>query len=210
MSLVRVACALLSLLLLGAADPRPVPRLTELATGPYARMHMLLEKTVLRIDVAEIEVAVDSATRDRLSAAAVGRAHSPELEAELAAIALSTKEAVIEMKFLRRVSLMQWIDGVRDSIAQAKAAGLVDAALAKRVSDGLPRWFSAAERGGFAVGDSVLYRISPDGLRTVIVRKGGTVVVDRTDPGRDKCDLVLATYFAPGTPYRTPLLRSLR
>lgn len=208
---ITVLCASLALLFgLGAAAAERTPTLTELASGPYSRMHMLLEKTVFRVDVAEIDVAVDTKTRDRLALAAAGRPDSPSLTAELSRIVLSADDAVVRMKFLRQVSLQQWIDGVRVSIGQARAAGLVHPKLAKQVSDGLPTWFRAAEARGFEPGDSVIYRIEPNSLRTLIVRKDGTVVVDRRDKGADKGDMVLGTYFAPGTPYRAPLLRSLR
>lgn len=203
-------CACVALIAVaGAAGAEPVPRLSDLASGSYSRMHMLLEKTIFNVDVAEIDVAVDTATRDRLAAAAADRAYSPSLELELARIALSADHAIVQMKFLRRVSLQQWIDGVRESIAHAKAAGLVEAKLANEVSGGLPQWFEASEARGFYPGDTVRYHIKPKSLRSLIVRKDGTVVVDRTDNGADKSDMVLATYFARGTPYRAPLLRSL-
>ena len=38
----------------------------SLAQGPYSRMHMLLEKTFLRVDVLTVDVQVDEPTRKRL------------------------------------------------------------------------------------------------------------------------------------------------
>jgi len=203
-------CSLAGLLAgLGAVSPEPLPQLSDLASGRYARMHMLLEKTIFQIDVAQIDVAVDTQTRDRFAQAIHDRPVSASLEPDLARIALSAEQAIVQMTFVRHVSLQQWIDGVRESLEQATAAGLATEQLAKTVSDGLPGWFSAAKASGFHIGDRVLYRIQPRELRTLVVRKDGTVVVDRTDRGRDKAELVLGTYFAPGTPYRSPLLRSL-
>lgn len=187
-----------------------VPSMGELANGPFSHMHMLLEKTVLKVDVAKIEVAVDKPTQDKLAAAASGKPFSPALESELAKIVLHADEAIIQMRFVRDVSLSQWIDGVRESLDKAVAAGLLAPALKKQVSDGLPTWFKAAEARGLKTGDRILYRVRPSSLRSMIVQNDGKVVVDRTDEGADKSDMALASYFAPGTDYRTLLLQSLK
>jgi hypothetical protein len=55
----------------------------------------------------------------------------------------------------------------------------------------------------------VLYEVKPGALRTVAVTRGGKVLVDRVDKAQDIPRLVLASYFAPGTDYRTLLLESL-
>lgn len=187
-----------------------VPSMGELANGPFSHMHMLLEKTVLKVDVAKIEVAVDKPTQEKLAAAAAGKTFSPALESELAKIVLKADEAIIQMKFVRDVSLNQWIDGVRESLDKAVAAGLLSPALKKQVSDGLPTWFKAAEARGLKVGDRIIYRVRANSLRSMIVQNDGKIVVDRTDEGADKGDMTLASYFAPGTDYRTLLLQSLK
>jgi hypothetical protein len=193
----------------GVAWAANVPSLNELAQGKYSRMHMLLEKTLLKIDVALIDVAVDAKTQAALKAAAQGKSHSSALEGQLAKIALGTDDAVIQLKFVRDVSLDQWIDGVRESLVKAEQAGLLQASLRKEVSAGLPKWFAAVKPTGFKNGDRILYRVKADGLRSVVITKGGKVIVDRTDSGADKPDMVLASYFAPGTDYRELLIRSL-
>jgi hypothetical protein len=194
----------------GVAFADGVPSLGELSSGPFSRMRMLLEKTLLKVDVAVIEVVVDKTTQGKLASAAAGKAFSPALEAELAKIVLSADEAIVQMKFVRDVSFGQWIDGVRESLDHALAAGLVSAALKKQVSDGMPIWFKAAEPRGFKTGDRVIYRIKQNSLRSMIVQNDGKVVVDRTDEGADKGDMTLASYFAPGSDYRTLLLQSLK
>jgi hypothetical protein len=173
-------------------------------------MHMLLEKTLLKVDVAHIDVAVDKATQGKLVTAAAGKAYSPALESELAKIVLSADEAIVQMKFVRDVSFGQWIDGVRESLDKAVAAGLVSPALKKQVSDGMPVWFKAAEPRGLKTGDRIVYRIKPSSLRSMIVQSDGKVVVDRTDEGAVSGDMTLASFFAPGTDYRTLLLKSLK
>jgi hypothetical protein len=186
-----------------------VPSLNELASGKFSRMHMLLEKTILKVDVALIDVAVDGKTQAAIKSVAEGKSHSPALEGQLAKIALGADNAVIQLKFVRDVSLDQWIDGVRESLVKAEQAGLLSPALRKEVSAGLPKWFAAVKPTGFHSGDRILYRVSADSLRSVVVTKDGKVLVDRTDKGADKPDMVLASYFAPGTDYRELLIRSL-
>jgi hypothetical protein len=188
-----------------------VPSLDDgsLANGKYSTMHMLLEKTLLKVDVALIDMRVDKPTQEKFAKEAAGKGYDGALEGRLARIAMDADNAVIQLKFVRDVSLSQWIDGVRESLDKAKSAGLISGDLAKQVSDGLPQWFKAQESRGFKEGDRILYRVGPDSLRTVTVTGSGNVIVDRTDNGSEKSNMVLATYFAPGTDYRELMLRSL-
>lgn len=204
------ACLGLSLLC-AAAFAEGIPSLgdADLGKGAFSKMHMLLEKTVLAVDVATIDVRVDPKTEHKFTDLAKGKAYSKSLESDLARAMLDAENVVIQLKFVRDVSLDQWIDGVRESLEKAQKAGLVDGALRAKVSAGLPEWFKAMKDSGFHDGDRVLYRVSDGQLRTVAVTKGGQVTVDRMDTGADKTKLVLASYFAPGTDYRELLLRSL-
>lgn len=207
---VRLGASIMALTLCaGVALAAGLPSLDELAQGKYSRMHMLLEKTILAVDVALIDVAVDAKTQSALQAAAAGKSHSAAVEGELAKIALGADDAVIQLKFVRDVSLDQWIDGVRESLEKAQKSGLLSAALRQEVSRGLPEWFAAVKPTGFKSGDRILYRVKQDTLRSVVVTKAGKVTVDRTDKGKDKSDMVLASYFAPGTDYRELLIKSL-
>ncbi len=182
---------------------------SDLGKGAFSKMHMLLEKTILKVDVATIDVRVDPKTEKRFADIKKGKPYSSSVEKQLAQAALSANTAVIQLKFVRDVSLDQWIDGVRESLEKAQKAGLIDGGLRAKVSAGLPKWFQALKDSGFHEGDRVIYRISPGKLRTVAVTRGGKVAVDRSDTGNDKTKLVLASYFAPGTDYRELLLKSL-
>jgi hypothetical protein len=77
------------------------------------------------------------------------------------------------------------------------------------VSEGLPVWFNALEAEGFHEGDRVLYEIRPGTLRTLALTRAGKVLVDRVDKSDSIPRVVLASYFAPGTDYRSLLLQSL-
>ncbi|HTV21862.1 MAG TPA: hypothetical protein VMG12_24400, partial [Polyangiaceae bacterium] len=195
----------------GSAPAADVPSLESpsLARGAFSSMRMLLEKTFLKIDVATIDVRVGKRTQAELARLGTGRQYSPAVEPEMAKAVLQADSALIQLAFLRDVPLGRWIDGVRESLASAGRAKWVDAALQRRVSDGLPVWFKAIEADGFHEGDRILYEIRPGSLRTLVVTRAGQVLVDRVDKGGDIPRVVLASYFAPGTDYRSLLLESL-
>jgi hypothetical protein len=194
---------------LTAGDALPSLDWGELAQGPYAYMHMLLQKTILRINVATIEVRVDKAAQGRLAGLLRGQAYSDGLAAQLANVAIGAEHAVVQMKFKRDVSLDRWMGVVRENLEQARKAGLIPADLERRVSQGLPQWFDALKQRGYEKGDRLIYAVGPDSLRTVVVSPGGQVFVDRMEREQGTRRVVMASYFAPGSDFRDPLLRSL-
>ena len=75
----------------------PLPSLEggDLGQGPYASMHMLLQKTVLNINVATIDVRFDKGTQGRFAELARGKAYSTDLGHQLALAAIEAKHAVV-------------------------------------------------------------------------------------------------------------------
>jgi hypothetical protein len=211
----RSAFGILSLLLAlvtGSADaaaPLPSLRSPDLAQGPYSSMHMLLEKTFLKVDVLTVDVRFGKAVHPRLTELVKGQAYSDELAKQVAAVAIGADDALIQLKFVRDVSLEQWMDGVKENLEQAREAGLITKKVQQRVSQGLPGWFAAVKERGYKNGDRVLYRVRPDGLRTAVVTADGKVLVDRLDGDKDAPRVVMASYFAPKSDFRELLLRSL-
>jgi hypothetical protein len=212
MSVMCASSSVLLLVALGtgwAATPPPSLDAPELGQGPGAAMHMTLQKTFLRINVATLDVRFDKATQARFVELSRGKTLSPALEQQLATVAIGAGRAVVQMKFMRDIPLNRWIGVVRENLEQARAAGLITAAIEKQVGDGLPQWFSALKDRGYKKADRLLYAVAPDGLRTVVVSDGGQVLIDRTDREQGVRNVVLASYFAPGSDFRQPLLRSL-
>jgi len=211
-----LACLALLLLPLGApraASPpaAAVPSLdgADLAQGPYSSMHMMLQKTILRINVATVDVRFDKPAQTRFAELARGQAYSDALAQQLAPVAIAAAHAVVQMQFKRDVSLDRWMGVVRDNLEQARRAGLITRELEQRVSDGLPQWFAPVRDRGYLKGDRILYAVSPQALRTVVVSAGGQVLIDRSEADQGTRRVVLASYFAPGSELREPLLRSL-
>ena len=191
-----------------AEGPLPSLDSSDLAQGPYAYMHMLLQKTFLRINVATIEVRVDKRTQARLAGLATGQPYSESLADQLAHAAIGSERAVVQMKFKRDVSLDRWMGVVRENLEQARKAGLLDAATEQKVGQGLPQSFSALKSRGYQKSDRLIYAVAPDSLHTAVVSEAGQVLIDRVDqdPGARKA--VMACYFAKGSDFREPLLRS--
>jgi len=189
----------------------PLPSLDgpELGQGPYSAMHMRLQKTLLNINVADIDVKFDKATQAKMAELARGKPYSEGLAHQLSLLTLDAKHAVFQMKFLRDIPLNRWIGVVKDSLDQAKSAGLITASMEDVVMKGLPEWFGALKDRGYEKGDRLMYAVTPDGVRSVVASAGGKVFVDRVDKGHDGRRVVISSYFAPKSEFREPLLRSL-
>jgi hypothetical protein len=192
-----------------AGAPLPATEGGDLGTGPFATMHMLLQKTVLNVNVATIDVRFDKGTQSRFTQLATGKAYSPDLGHQLALAAIEAKHAVVEMKFKRDIPLNRWIGVVKDNLEQARKAGLITREVEQRVGGSLADWFGALKDRGYEKDDRLIYAVMPDSVRSVVVSKGGQVYVDRVDPGHEGRRVVLGSYFATGSEFREPLLKSM-
>jgi len=181
----------------------------DLGQGAFSAMHMLLQKTFLKINVATIDVRVDKPTQTRLSGLATGKAFSDGIAEQLTHVVVGAERAVVQMKFKRDVSLDRWMGVVRENLEQTRKAGMIDAGLEKRVSQGLPESFAALKSRGYEKDDRLVYDVAPGSLRTVVFSGSGQVLVDRVDQDPGVRKVVLCSYFAPGSDFRDPLLRSL-
>ena len=110
---------------------------------------------------------------------------------------------------VRDVPLNRWMGVVRDNLEQARDAGLITKDVEHRVSEALPNWFAPLKDRGYQKGDRVVYSVTPDALRTVVVSAGGQVLLDMTEHDEGARKVVLSSYFAPKSDTREPLLRSL-
>ncbi len=167
-----------------------------------------LEKTVFRADVLEVEMRFDEATKARIAAIARGADDAQAKKDAIARAAFGSPEVVARIRFARRVPLARFVATVRDDLAKAERAGMIDARLRAYVSASLPVWFAAIEDRGFRRGDRLLYRGSRAELHTMLVGADGEVLVDQVDRGEQWKRALLAGYFAPGATLRDPLVDS--
>jgi hypothetical protein len=204
------ACAVGATIVPMAMAGGAVPSLGDgsLASGPFSKMHMLLEKTILKVDVVTIDVRVDGKAQGEFTKIAQGKKIEGDVEEQLAKAALAIDNAVVQMKFERDVSLSQWIDQVSGSLDKAVSAGYITSGRKSQVMNGLPNWFAPVKDRGFKEGDKVLYRVQNGGVRTVLVQADGQTTVDQNDNGADAARVLFAGYFAPDADLRG-LLRTL-
>ena len=192
-----------------AGEPLPSLSSPELAQGEYSAMHMLLEKTLLNVDVLTVDVKFGKAAHAKLKGIAGGKQYSDALGKQVADVAIKTDDALVQLKFARDVSLDMWMDAVFENLEQARDAGLITPKIQERVKNTLPSWFAALKERGYEKGDRVLYRVRPDSLRTVVVSASGKVLMDRLEKDKDAPRVVMASYFAPKSDFRELLLKSL-
>ena len=192
------------------ADPPPSLDAPEWAQGPHSAMHMLLEKTVLALDILTVDVRVGKEVHRRfLELIGNNKRYTEKLGADLAAVALEADEALVQVRYLRKISFSQWLEGVNENLDRAEAAKLITPEVRRRVQERLPSIFAALKERGYERGDRLFYRPRPGAVRMVVVSEKGKVYVDHTDTGKESPLVVMASYFAPKGDFREPLLRSL-
>ena len=192
-----------------AGEPPPSLQGGNLGQGPFSAMHMLLQKTVLNINVADIDARFDKGTQGRFAQLATGKSYTPDLGHQLALAAIDARHAVVQMQFKRDIPLNRWIGVVKDNLEQARRAGLITRDVEERVGSSLAVWFGALKDRGYQKGDRLIYGVTPDAVRSVVVSTAGQVFVDRIEPGPEGRRVVLGSFFATGSEFREPLLKSM-
>lgn len=170
---------------------------------------MLLEKTIFQVDVLTLEVRFDPGTAGEFARHLPRAGKSREARDSLAAAAVAASRAEARLVFQRDVRLRRFLEGVDENMRKALEAGIVDSAGYRGVAEGLPVWFGHLAERGLKDGDRLLYRISGDTLRTVLLSVAGDTLLDQTDVGPERRRVLLGSWFAPGSEFRDKLVRSL-
>ena len=93
----------------------PSVNTAALGDGPYARLQMLLERTIFRVDVLTLEVRLgpDAAARLEALLESSDRRLDPDaLRDSVAAIVLGARNALTRLEFERDVGLDHFLDGI--------------------------------------------------------------------------------------------------
>ena len=152
---------------------------------------------------------VDKPTQARLAALAKGKSYSSELDAQLANAAFSAQRAVVQMRYKRDVPFNRWVGVLRDNLEDAREAGLITAAVEKRIGQEMPKRLAALKDRGYEENDRLIYSVTANAVQTAVVSKSGQVLVNLVEKDQGARRAVMACYFAPESDYREPLLRSL-
>lgn len=188
----------------------PVPVDTAgLAQGSRPLMSMRLEKTLFKVDVLTLELRFGPSSSAALRSIGSRQARPEALYESVARVAITATDVWARVRFLRDISLRQFLDAARESLRGAHEAGLIDGRAFASISDGLPLWYAFLEERRVLRGDEMHYRIRGDSLRTVYVGHDGRVLLDQLDVGPERRLSVLGGYFAAGSDFRRPLIRSL-
>lgn len=202
------AAALLAAPAPAAAQTVPLDT-AGLAAGPFARMEMLLERTIFRVDVLTLRVRLGPEDARRVERLAAGRDYSKALADSLAPVAAGSTDAFARIEFQRGIRLGQFVSSVRGNMRKARDAGYLTEEEYRKIADALPGWFAFLRERPIRRGDELLYRIRGDSLRTVFRTADGEVLLNQTDVGPERRLAVLGSYFAPGSDFREKLIRSL-
>ncbi len=176
---------------------------------PHSRMHTVLEKTILGVDVLHLQIYFSDATAKSFTGILAQKTTDPDWEKKIADEAGHAEEAYASIKFLRSVSLAQFLQGIQDNLVMAKNAGYISQNNYVLISQGLPKWYAFLEERGIRKGDAMYYRIHHDELRVVYISVDGQTLLDQKDFGPERRLSVLGSYFALGSDFREGLIDSL-
>jgi len=193
--------ALLLALFAGLAGAQP-------ADDRYGHMHMKYERTFLGVDVANIDVTFDAATRDRVRQLAAGQQYSDQVAERIARAALEAYDANVQVQFLHDASLKESLDAARKNLERARDAGYISQDAFATAWANVQRDFARLGQRGFKKGDRLLYHARPGSLQTTVT-SGDRVLLDVTSPGEAPRRAVLASYFAPGSDFRKGLIKDV-
>jgi hypothetical protein len=172
-------------------------------------LQMKLEKTFLKVDVVRLDVKVEGETADWLRQLADTAAYSDAVADTVTRMVLGADDLTVTLRFLRGASLERFLDEVNGGLRKAVVAGLLDEADALGISTNMPVWYAFLEQRGVHAGDRQVHVISGDRMNTRFIDADGNVLLDHDDTARAGRTAVIASYFAPGSDFRVPLVRSL-
>jgi hypothetical protein len=183
--------------------------LTAPASQPAVRMHMLLEKTIFKVNVLTLDLWLGPVTARQLAPYVEG-AHGPAAPDSIAHLATYSRNAWARITFLRGVGLNQFLNGIEDNLRRTWQAGILTEAEYEMISRGLPAWFAPLSERNILKGDRLFYRIRGDTLHTVFQTVTGQIPIDQTDVGVERRLSVLGGFLVEGSDFRQGLLSSLR
>ncbi len=182
----------------------------DLVAGPHSTMEMLYERTIFRIDVLHLTIVLGAATTAGIEPVVSTQSYSNELAASLAETVLEARDVLVRTRFLRNLTIRQFLDGTAENLTAAQDGGLItDEERGEMLADMELAWEPYRERGILA-GDSTWYRIRGDRVDVVFLEAADdSTPVNFTVVSPKHRRAVLGGYLAPSSDFRETLLRSL-
>ncbi|MEJ2541568.1 MAG: hypothetical protein P8188_16650 [Gemmatimonadota bacterium] len=192
-----------------AQVPPPPVDTTGLAQGPFATMEMLYERTIFNVDVLRLQVDFDPGTASELSSLVTGREYDEALAEQVVEVALAAPDVLVRSRFLRDVSLDQFLDGMGDNLRNARDKGYLTADEESLISRETRAKYAVLAGRGIQEGEVMWYRIRGDSLHVALESNDGEVLVEDRPVGPERRLAVLGGYLAPDSDFREQLIRSL-
>jgi hypothetical protein len=175
---------------------------------PGATMEVLYERTIFNVDVLRLALRFGNETAAELERI-LRSAPSEALEDSIAQTALAATDVLVTSRFLRNVSLDQFLDGLRDSLEDALRAGIISMEAHRAILADVDAQYAPLRGTGIQKGDVMWYRVKGDTLHVAFQRVDGQVPVEERSVGPERRLGLLGGYLAPGSDFREGLVRSL-
>lgn len=192
-----------------AGQAQPDSFLAEPSAQPAVRMETLLEKTIFKVNVLQLDLWLGPDTARQLGPQ-VGGSSPAATPDSVASVAIHSQDSWARITFLRGVGLDRFLDGIGSNLKRVRQAGILTEAEYTVIADGLPVWFSPLRERDIHKGDQLFYRIRGDTLRTVFRTSAGQILIDQTDVGPERRLSVLGGFLIAGSDFRKGLLASLK
>lgn len=180
-----------------------------LGSGPYATMETLYERTIFRVNVLRLTLQFGPATTEELERLVAGRGYDAPLAESVAVAALEARDVLVRSRFLRDVSLDQYLEGIRENLGDARDAGILAAPEHEAILADMEDHYEPLRARGILSGDTMWYRVRGDRLQVSLQAEDGSIPMELTAQGSEHRRAVLGGYLAPASRFRDPLIRSL-
>jgi hypothetical protein len=210
-----VSCLILGFMLLsitpatGTRSTTPSDLTKDLGVGESARLSMLFEATIFKVDVA----TVDALLAPRAAAAVAGIARETRLDQEarsrVTTVLLDAQPFAVSMSFLRDASWDRFLDGTRKNLEGAAKAGIITEDEFQVLWGQFVADFAAMEERGVKKGDVIYYRVDQNRVRTVYFDGDRNVLVETDREGDARVRATRGAYFGPRSQFSKDLIRSL-
>jgi len=193
-----------------AAQDRGAPVDTMgLAEGPFSSMDMLYERTIFNVDVLRLHMVFGPETAATFSDLVGEGSYDGEVAERVAEAALASEDVLVRSRFLRDVSLDQFMDGLRDNLRMAREQGFLTPEEEATIRRETQAQYAILSGRGIRKGETMWYRIRGDSLHVALESLDGEVLLEDRPVGPERRMAVLGGYLARGSDFREKLVRSL-
>lgn len=184
---------------------------TDLASGAYSEMKMLLEKTIFQVDVLNITFHFGTETQKKIQSLHEGKKQSEYLADEIVQVIYKTPRTTITVQYVRDIDYKTYMSEVKISLECALKSGVLDKPQHQEVRSKLDEWYGRLKDRGLKDGDKFIYTIDKDTIQTTFIPIHESPVVNpRLESAGVYILSLLGSYLAPCSEFRMPLLKSLK